>query len=80
MQRAKCRYMRQEHDHDEGVEVLEQDGSQYNTQLGGRAKTHAGVRLLTFGCHQTSRASELPSSVTTTEHGRYSKGGVKIRR
>ena len=71
--------MRQENDHGEGAEVLEQDGGQYNTQLGGRAKTHAGALLLAFGCHQTSRVSELQSSVTTTEHGGYSKGSVKIR-
>ena len=70
-QRAKRRYMQQEKHREEEVEVLKQI-SKYGAQLGDRTptRTDVGVLLSAFVCHQTSRASELQSSVIMTENGK----------
>jgi hypothetical protein len=61
--------MQQEKHREEEVEVLKQI-SKYGAELGDRTPTDVGVLLLAFVCHQTSRASELQSSVIMTEHGK----------
>ena len=66
--------MLREKNHGE-VGVLEQDGDSYDTWLNGRTRTHADVLPLAFVCHQTSRALELRSSVTTTKQGKYGREG-----
>jgi hypothetical protein len=56
--------------HREEVEMLKQVSSKYGVQSEDRTPTDVGVLLLAFVCHQTSRASELQSSVIMTEHGK----------